>query len=753
MSAAVSSSSPVRRLLLPVLCGLLLALAMVRVPVAMDVDPLSAHRALLYENFRLGREWAVACPTPEGPLAALQIPTYLTGNLWMAFTWQVAGNLLLAAVLVAAAWRLAWSRRAWALACLAGVLARWPELAPWLVIVILGHDLIRAWDREPVAVLPGAALLGFLALFSTGHLVLAATAIGFAAFTARPPLAKILATAGFIAGVVAGWLALGQSLPGLALWLQREVPALWSTSSAWRQVDVTPYAAWALVCALGFAVVLVRYHGATPERQRSLPGGLYLAVAAWLAWKTVALQAYGLPLVFFGTILLAGFLLWHHGCRTRWAAALLVLGLAGLVRGHPDFLPGVLGHFNRQMIYNYRQLTSGAQFRTEVRAQVAALRGAHHWPGLQAIIGRASVGADANALPRAMFNNLAVVHPANAWDGPNAPDFVVQSLSAAVEQPAAFADAPAQLALYRNYALQAEESGVLLWRRQSAASPAPVEVASGTLAFGEPLKLPAAANTAYWLELDLRPGLLGRLWSVVDELAAPGLIVRDEHDANVRYALPPAVAARGFLIDPLVRGNVEFQRWQRGGHPARTTEVTVAVPPASAWLWSAGFRYRLYAVPGLKLAGNALAASTPTAFRSFNRSPVGSAYTLPFVESPAGPQEALFFVHPSSLLEFAVQATDRRVRGSFGVAAGAYDRPGKTDGVDFSIEFLGLDGSRRILLHRFLNPGLEAADRDLQEFDLALPDATGGRLLLRTYNPPYRSAAWDWAFWHNVIIE
>lgn len=753
MSAeAATTPSPLRRLLLPVLCGLLLALALVRMPVPMDVDPFSAHRAQLYETFRRGLNWA-EMGTPEGPLTALQTPTYLSGSLWMALTWQIAGNLLLAGVLVTAAWRLPWSRRAWALAGLAGVLARWPELAPWLVMVVLGHDLIRAWDREPLALLPRAAILGFLALFSAGHLLLAAAAIGCTVLTARPPLAKILAVVGFLLGATGGWLLLGQSLPGLALWLGRELPALWSTSSALRQVDVTPFTTWAFVCALGFATVLVRSHGAVPVRQRSLPGGLFLAVAVWLAWKTLALQAYGLPLVFFGTIMLAGFILWHHGGPTRWTVALLVLGLAGLARGHPDFLPGALGHFNRQMVFNYRQLTSGTQFRTELRAQVSALRQPHAWPRLQAIIGRATVGADAEALPRAMFNNLAIVYPAGTRTGPDAPEFVVQRMSASVEQPAAFAAAPAQLALYRNYELQAEEAGVLLWRRKSVETPAPVQVATGTLAFGDPLKLPDATNTAYWLELDLQPGIPGRAWSLIDELSAPGLIIRTEQDGVMRYPLPPAVAARGFLIDPLVRGNVEFQGWQRGEQPPRVTEISIVVPPAGAWLWPARFTYRLYAVTGLKLAGEALAGSAPATFRSFNRSPVGSSYALPFAEPAAEAPDAFCLVHPGSLLEFAVHGTDRRIRGSFGILAGAYDRPGKTDGVDFSIEFLGLDGSRRILLHRYLNPGLEAADRAVQEFDLALPAATDGRLLLRTFNPPWRSGAWDWAFWQNVVIE
>lgn len=57
-----------------------------------------------------------------------------------------------------------------------------------------------------------------------------------------------------------------------------------------------------------------------------------------------------------------------------------------------------------------------------------------------------------------------------------------------------------------------------------------------------------------------------------------------------------------------------------------------------------------------------------------------------------------------------------------------------------------------MLLHRYLNPAEEPSDRGHQEFDLALPRASG-RLLLRTFNPAYRNAAWDWAYWRQATIE
>ncbi len=751
MSVAAPSAFSARRLGLPGLCVLLLALAMVRVPVAFDVNPDAAHRGLLYENIRLGRNWAEACLTPEGPLTALQAPAYLGGSIWMTLTWQVAGNLLLAGVLIAAAWRLSWSRRLWALAALAAVLARWPELAGWLVMVLLGRDLVRAWDREPPAVLPAAGVLGLLSLFSLGHLALGVVTLLFLAATPRPPLAKGLAATAWLAGLVTGWLVVGQSLPGLWLWLRRGFPLLAETSPAWRQVDLAVFAPWATVTALGFAAVLVLQHRDTPPGRRALPGPLFLAAATWLAWRTLALPAHGTPLAFFATVLLAAFLLWTEGGRGRWVAALALLAATGLARGHPEFLSNALGNFNRRAVVNWRRLTSGAQLRNDLRAEVASLKNVHAWPRLRAAVGSASVGVTEDALGRALLNGLSVVLPAGAWTGDHPPEFVIEGMSASIALAPALVDAPAQLALYRRYELVDEEAGFRLWRRQSApASPAPGPGQNGTLAFGEPLRLPAGAD-GWWLEVEPAPGLLGWLWSLVAEAPEPRLSLRDESGATVCYALPPGTGPRGFLVDPFVRGNIAFGQWQRGAHPLHTTEVTVLAPPAGA-LWAGGWRYRLRALPGLKPAGTALGHRPMPAYRAFQPKPVGSAYALPFVESPPG-QDALFFAHPDCIVEFALTGREHRIRGSFGLAPGAYDRPGRSDGVDFSIEFIGSDGGRQVLFHRYLDPAFEMDDRGTPAFDIALPPSTGGRLLLRTFNPPHRSAAWDWAFWREVAIE
>ena len=160
----------------------------------------------------------------------------------------------------------------------------------------------------------------------------------------------------------------------------------------------------------------------------------------------------------------------------------------------------------------------------------------------------------------------------------------------------------------------------------------------------------------------------------------------------------------------------------------------------------------MYLITAPGLAPHPAATAAPLAFRAFSRPPVGSAWTLPFIESEPGPDNR-FFVHPDSILEFALDGSEHEVRGSLGIAPGAYDRPGKTDGVDFAIEFLGADGRRERLYHRYLNPADETDDRGTPAFAITLPENPRGRLLLRSFNPHYRNAAWDWAFWRDVVIE
>jgi len=747
---------------------LILATAMIRAPIPIDADLGSTYQALLYESLRLGRGWGGQFITTDGPLGALLAPAYVSGNVWMAMTWQIAGNLLLAGLLVSAAFRLPWPRRWWALAFLGAILTPLPTLAPWLAMVLLGHELVNRRAPGPFTALPAAIALGVLALSSLGHLLLGLLALLLMLGQRRPTPAKSVAGLGFGLAFVGGWLVLGQSLTGLGLWLAHTLPVLGQTSEFFRPTGIGPAVPWAAAAALALVIALIQHCRGADDRRVCLAPGLFLLGAGWLAWKTIALQPSGFVGFYFATLLLVGFILLQQGLRLGWAGLLVALAVGGLLREDPTKFTDAIGRLNRQMVVNVRMLSALPQLRSTLRTEVEARRAGQALPRIKEAVGDATVDVLGASPGPAILNGLKVrLRPAPlaplvrtaalaalngaSLAGPGAPAFVLQGIRTQGELAPGLEDGPAQLALYQNYELLLEEKGFMLWRKKTTFPAARTLVASGELAFGQALRVPAT-GTAYWLELDLSPSLLGRAWALVHEIPAPGLLVHDDAGVELRYPLLPAVTAAGFLVEPFVRGDVDFIRRQSGAKLARTTQITVAPPPTRGWLWAGHCHYRLYAVPGLTLASTTLPPEALQIYRVLSRWPLGSATSFPFaVLTEQG--APVLFAHPASLLEFAISEADRTVRGRIGLLATSYQGTNATDGVDFSIEFLDNNGSRQVVYHRWLDPLAEPRDRGFQDFAVRLPPSHGGRLLLRTYNPPGRGASWDWAFWNNVVIE
>ncbi len=137
--------------------------------------------------------------------------------------------------------------------------------------------------------------------------------------------------------------------------------------------------------------------------------------------------------------------------------------------------------------------------------QVSALRGAHSWHTLPGTVGRATVGADTSALPRALLNSLRWFIPPMSGPGRSAgfrhPGYGV--LDCPASGPGGSAGATGALP-----ELHASGGGIRLpaVAPQVRRGAAPVQVAAGTLRFGEPLKLPAGTDTAYWAGAGPAPG-------------------------------------------------------------------------------------------------------------------------------------------------------------------------------------------------------------------------------------------------------
>lgn len=115
-----------------------------------------------------------------------------------------------------------------------------------------------------------------------------------------------------------------------------------------------------------------------------------------------------------------------------------------------------------------------------------------------------------------------------------------------------------------------------------------------------------------------------------------------------------------------------------------------------------------------------------------------------------------FALHAPSLLTYSLEPNVRRIRGRYGIPAGAYapENKGPTDGAEFIIRTVAIDGTTHVLLDRVLNPARKESDRPAQSFDLPLDkSSTRVRLEFEITPGPSGNAASDWTFWSDITLE
>jgi hypothetical protein len=107
--------------------------------------------------------------------------------------------------------------------------------------------------------------------------------------------------------------------------------------------------------------------------------------------------------------------------------------------------------------------------------------------------------------------------------------------------------------------------------------------------------------------------------------------------------------------------------------------------------------------------------------------------------------------HAPSALVWPVPTGANSVQGGFGIFEGAYaNPPNATDGAEFTIDHIDQNGTRTTLLKRMLNPVAVPADRGLQNFNVTLPSAGGGRIEFTISICPHGNGSFDWSYWHDL---
>jgi len=118
--------------------------------------------------------------------------------------------------------------------------------------------------------------------------------------------------------------------------------------------------------------------------------------------------------------------------------------------------------------------------------------------------------------------------------------------------------------------------------------------------------------------------------------------------------------------------------------------------------------------------------------------------------------ERVFTIHAPSLITYTVPANTKVLRGRFGIFPGAYapENRAPTDGATFIVRAFDAAGKPHVLLEQFLDPVRNSANRPAQPFRVELTPALGAvRLELEITPGPSGSAASDWTYWSDLVLE
>ncbi len=716
-----------------------------------------------------------------GPAGFLILASPAVHHLAFRLGWMLLGNAVLALVFWRLGRALSGARRFGYFAFLLLVVAPYAESMQGLALLILGLVLLRPELRaQPLRSAGTAALIGVLALFKFTHLTLAAAVIAAAGIHGfyRGGLRRSLSIAGgFSAGLTGGWLLLGQPLAALPAFLSLSAEISGGYVDGMSIFEGPGLITLGLGCLVASGAYVWNYWRGETDRARAHATVVMLATAWFLNWKHGFVRADGHTLTLFITCLLPALAFPALAQETattakhRILALLVILGFAGIWTGYAPALTQALATFNLRVGDNLSllaELRHPHTYAARARADFAQFAQDHRLPRITALVGANPVDVlgteqslamldDFHYTPRPVFQNYCTLTPRLAalneafYASAHAPRFVLQKYQTIDGRVPALDDARVLVQVFTHYALIAEENGWLLWEKITPPHPLePLPLSQSTVEFGQTMTVPSVTTGGLWVQVEVRPTLLGRLRALLYKPPHLTLDLTDDTGVTSSYRLVRAMGADGFLLQPHFATQGAITEYFGGRPPAAVRALRVTIPVSDRKYFSPSIVVAFSRVPTLpRPTATAVSPANPT-YRMFRLAPVR--VTSP---QPAGPfvleGREVFFIHAPGEMEFAPDLANTRLRGAVGLAPGAYTGPGQTAGVEIMIEHLAPTGRRTVLWQRLLDPAHRPADRGFQPFSVALPGR--GRLLLRNLPGPSNSVSYAWTLWSEVTFE
>ncbi|HEY4988331.1 MAG TPA: hypothetical protein VII09_00915 [Opitutaceae bacterium] len=707
---------------------------------------------------------------------------YHLGNLCAVpiLAWQVAGQLLIAtAIAVLIRPLVLWRRIAFVAVFLA---FHWLflDVATFVLVVLIGISGLMKREATVARLVGWTLILGFLAQLKFTYFVLTAAAVlaAVACWAGRGSPRRAAAVAlGYAGAVVAAWMAAGQNPDNLYPYLRRSLEISSGYADAMGFDESWPVFLWGAALAVLCLVFVVTAWRAIADRSLALGACGLFAFSLYVMWKEGFTRADMVPLGghvfgFFAYVLIMGPVvpgLLFPGRRLHWFDASVPLCLLAVACFDPEYYrlgPRVVW----QRYYgNAHVLLRLGDVPEEWRESLEEASVAASLPAVRAAVGKGSVdvydfttgAALLNGLrlaSRPIFQSYSAYTPSlEGWNlrfyqSDRAPDFLLWNDEGIDNRYPGQDDAFLLAALPGHYQPLFSERGYWLFRKLTPVSmtpPAMLPVLRQTVRLSEEVSLPPQADMAVWLRARAVPNNLGRMRALLYKPARIDIATTDVLGRTNVWRLLPRVAEGGFLLAPTIAGGGDMAALMTGQSGTWIKSFHFEAPGGQEEFWS-HVDVQLDRLPGLPIHSQ-LPMEWLVALGIIDR-PAISATSQEQQQILNLPERALL-LHAEGEMVFEIPPGATRFSGGYGIRREAYTGDGHTKGVEFDVEVVWPSGRREPLLKRFLDPGARAGDRGTQRLDLALPEASAARLILRTEPGPDGDNRWDWSYVSGLRFE
>ena len=763
------------------LLWLVLFLGFFRLPTSMsgELDP--SWRMVIGHLAGRGIQWGTDVVFTYGPLGYLLAPTNHGEHFTQHLIWQFFSNALFATSI----WWLGrrfhgWRAIAYYVYFLALVATSIDAMCGTLILLLVLQILREPAQASSWGIQGRAAVLALLSLAKFTNLMLAgfsiACILAHHAWRRRWRDAAIAGGA-FAIWFVLGWLACGQNPANIPAYLRTSLEA----SNGYTDAMSLDESGFILACGLAAGLGLAAYYLLSLWRRRDLPLALaataMCAASTFLNWKHGYSRADAHVLAHFISCLLVvvtfPILLEDDGPLQKLKAALLSFVAAACLIGTIATSPAIITDAPALCNYNIKTSVSALlrlpSLEREARASYEQACLPHALPRIREIVGTDTVDMIANSQAYILFNRLNY-RPRPLFqsylpytgrllrlneeflESERAPKYLLLKVDAIDGRLPALEDSLSLRQMLYRYRFVTQEYDWLLWRRAEPQAPIePPEIVQNTkTGFGATVPVPGLGESPVWMEIDIRPSLLGRLRSFLYKLPLVNIAITDVSGFASSYRLVPGMARTGCFIYPNFTNSYNFRNYACTGAAPRARSFSIEVPAHLRKYFRSDIAIRFFRLPPVPRTTDTV-ENNEVAYRMFDRVPIAATAHFPLAAVQIDGREVLA-ANPPSQIEFLVDFPASRVRGCFGIADGAYLPPAATDGADFLVEWIKPDGSKHTLFSRALRPMTVREDRGIQSFDIPLTPGRG-RLVLRIDPGPAKDASYDWTYWTDVRFD